>query len=778
MKKSLLSIFVLLSLIGFSACEVGLGNSVDLEAPVLTITSPLPQSNVPKDIVMQGTCTDNLKVTEVLVSNKITGESYGKAQITGDKWEIALSLEEGEVELVCQAKDAANNSSTKSIRTILLLVDETAPEGLSWYIERGKGIQISLQSKEELENTNLDDPTNKYIPQNEEFTIHGNFYDAMSIDTITLTLSENGQALISKTIQADSASPNYVGDGKSIYAPAFKFTHAELAAASSSLNTGKHYLQLSYFSQDNHKNSSSQTLPYILWYPESDIPGITQSATVDEKLSVNVGTSIFLHFFDDDELEELSWDFITEAAFDADPITQENINTRKDSFTNKVPNQQESLDGTSDYPTQVSAGDITGVFYLLAYAKDINGKEKARIIRTVVADASFPMLVIEKPVENAVPEIKENTTSTFEITGYSYDTAGSKNIKIAYIPDVAPYDTPAKREARAKEIFSGEATPSANEKYQTYTFPANKTKNPEDTWYIEDFSFNFDVLTFGDEKKSKKFFEIALEDTDGNIVYKQFNVGGDSKDPEITIESPADNMIVCDYRNSDLLLKFKAEKPSRLGIETSKYKIERKDYEDTISWTSLTPDAQGYVSVTIPKATLKNWAEGLSGFASDTQPVFVFYAEDVLGNDVTEQRTVVLSPLPVLEKVMADTISGTYPAGKEIIIQTKFSDSVRVTGNPRIQMGGIKLADDSEPTTTYYATYDSGSLSDTLSFKFTVPEDVKATKLICVGVNNGIDLNGGTIVTNVEGTGNASITFAANQNFWDAANGSSYLRHL
>ena len=428
MKKSLrliYSFFVLLTLTVFSGCELGMGASVDLEAPVITITSPLPHSNVKRSVLLEGTCKDNLRVTEVTVTNKITGEEYGKAEIKGETWSKQLYLDEGEVELVCQAKDAKKNASTKSISTILLLVDETAPEGLSWYIERGKGIQISLQSKEALMQTNLDEPTNKYIPQNQEFTIHGNFYDAMSIDTITLTLSENGKRIISKTIEADSASPNYVGDGKSIFAPAFKFTHQELKEASSTLDSGKHYLQVSFSCQDNHKNTTEQNLSYLIWYPESDFPGIMQATTINNNLSVNVGTSIFLHFFDDDELEELSWDFITEAAFDADPITQENINTRKDSFTNKVPNQQETLDGTSDYPTQVSAGDITGVFYLLAYAKDVNGEEKARIIRTVVADASFPMLVIEKPVENAVPGIKENTTSTFEITGYSYDTAGS-----------------------------------------------------------------------------------------------------------------------------------------------------------------------------------------------------------------------------------------------------------------------------------------------------------------------------------------------------------------
>ncbi len=776
MKKSRLFLIVSLLVFLFSGCEVGLGNAVDLEAPVITITSPLPQSNVKKNVLLQGTCTDNLRVTEVVVSNKITGEDYGKAQIFGETWKIQLTLEEGEVELVCQAKDAANNSSTKSTRTILLLVDETAPEGLSWYIERGKGIQVALQSKQALEQTDLDEPTNKYIPQNEAFTIHGNFYDAMSIDTITLTLSENGNPIISKTIAADSASPNYIGDGKSIFAPAFKFTHDELVSAYSALSTGKHYLQVSFFSQDDHKNSVEETLPYVLWYPESDIPGIMQAATINENLSVNVGSSIFLHFFDDDELVELDWDFITNDDFTSRGITLQNFNSAKDSFTNKKNSQD--LAGISDYPTQISAGETTGLYYLLVYAKDINGKERARIIKTVVADATYPMLIIDKPTENTVPDIKAGTTSTFEISGYSYDTAGSKNIKIAYVPGKGSNKSSTELEARAKEIFTG-STLKTGEKYLTYPFPVVKEKAPNDNWYIEAFNFEFDSLDFGAENITQKFFEIALEDTDGNIVYKQFNISADTKAPDIIIASPADNMIVCDYRNNNLTLRFKAEKASGLGIKQSGYKIERMGFENTINWTFDADDAdsEGYYQVEIQKSVLKDWAEGTDEISSDTQPIFVFYAEDVLGNVAKEQRTVVLSPLPVLEKIITDSISKTYPANTQINIQAKFSDSVRVIEasgkKPRIKLDGI-----TGTGAPYYAVYSSGSLSDTLTFTFTVPdnEQVTATHITCIGVDNDtsdteaaeeIDLNGCQIVTNVEGTGDASIAFVSNANFWE-----------
>ena len=744
--RSVLGLFTALSVILFASCEVGLGESVDLEAPEITITSPLPNAKVGCKVLLQGTCYDNVGVTAVIVSNNITGEVYGNANVSGDTWSMPLTLKEGEVELKCQVKDKADNGSSKSIRTILLLVDETAPDSLSWYIERGAGIQLALEPKEKLEKKDLSSAENKYVPQNQEFTIYGNFYDAMSIDTITLVLSENGKKIISKTVTAENKNDgNYIGDGKSIFAPAFHFTHDELVAADASLASGKHYLQAYYYTSDDHNNSSEQTLEYLLWYPESDYPGIQQSATVSDMLFVTIGSSIPLHFFDDDELAEVGYDFRKQT--ECTGITLENLRT---SIADKI----QTVSGKVDYPVQVPAGEVKDFFNLLAYAKDIYGKETVRIINTTVSDNTTPMLIIETPQENSIPSMHNGTM--FNIAGYSYDSSGSKSVKIAYIPS-------GDIQARAQALFNG-ATPAAGELYDEYTFSLVKTKLPGDIWYKESFSFEFNLEDFGEKAKENKTFVIQLEDTDGNIVLKNFSLRGDNLDPVIEIASPSKNGIVCDYRNHDLPLKFKASKTNGLGINPQKYCIKRKDHTEV--WTSadgggLTgPDSNGYFSVTIPKATLLDWAEK----EMDVQPIFLFSAEDILGNTGSDQRTVVLSPLPVLEKVTVDKPSGKYPADTKLILQAKFSDSVKVTGTPRILLGGIAGVSGSQ-----YAVYKTGTGTDTLSFEYTVPENAKTAeneKVICSG--SGIDLNGGKIETGVAGTGDASVAFVSGANFWDA----------
>lgn len=787
MKKVLILLLGILLL--FFSCDVGLGSAIDLEAPELSVSTPLSLSKVKRQVTIKGTCSDNFKVTQVSITNRSTGEHYGNAVISGNNWTANLYLPEGEQELLITAKDAAGNTSVKSSKVILLLVDETAPEGLSWYIDRGNGVQVQLKDKEELENLKLDDAVNKHIPQNEEFTLYGRFYDAMSIDTITLIFSEAGTEILRKTVTAEPKTgeeDNYIGDGKSIYAPSWSFTHDELVARKSSLATGKHYLEVSYYSSDNHENSETRPLPCILWYPESDKPGVQQSGTKKDEvtgqdvLSVNIGSSIPVHFFDDDELEEVYYDFIPETEFTAKGYTLSNLASKKNNLRNKV--LSSDLSGRTDWPLQVQAGEITGEYYLLAYAKDKNSKisgrsakESVRIIKTTVADASNPLLIITSPQENSVPYITAGTEQ-FDFTGYSYDTSGSYRVRIAYIPGNGEYSTASKREARAKELFIANKNNNAEIKgpngeiIKSFVFPETKTKESGDRWFRENFNFTFDALNdFGEEKKSLKFFEILLEDTDGNQVFKQFNVAADTIEPEISIASPSENMFVCDYRNEDLLLKFKAIKSTGLGIEESGYKVERKDYEDSLYWTVANGGLKkngDYYEVTIPKATLKIWAEGNAAFKADVQPIFKFYAEDVLGNKTSDQRTIVLSPLPVLESISVDKISGTYPAGKTPFnFQAKFSDSVKVTGTPRLKLAGIMPADKD-----YYANYTTGSGTDTLTFELSeIPSDVYTpgdTILFCdLGK---IDLNGGTIVTGTAGTGNAKISFVSEKNFWDS----------
>ena len=142
----------------------------------------------------------------------------------------------------------------------------------------------------------------------------------MSIDTITVKLFEDTKSttipIAEKTVNASDASAFYIGDGKSIYSPSFKFTQSDLVNGSeggsgnSACSSGKHYLRVEYYAKDNDdpvnfNEDTRDTEKYILWYPESDKPGIQQTQVKDGKIRASVGSSIPVDFFDDDGLKEI-----------------------------------------------------------------------------------------------------------------------------------------------------------------------------------------------------------------------------------------------------------------------------------------------------------------------------------------------------------------------------------------------------------------------------------------------------------------------------------------
>jgi hypothetical protein len=89
---------------------------------------------------------------------------------------------------------------------------------------------------------------------------------------------------------------------------------------------------------------------------------------------------------------------------------------------------------------------------------------------------------------------------------------------------------------------------------------------------------------------------------------------------------------------------------------------------------------------------------------------------------------------PTITSVTGPT-AGTYIVGQNLDFTVVFSEAVAVTGTPRLQL--------TIGSTTQYATYQSGSGTSTLTFRYTVQAGDEDTDGIAVA--SPIDLNGGTI---------------------------------
>ena len=104
---------------------------------------------------------------------------------------------------------------------------------------------------------------------------------------------------------------------------------------------------------------------------------------------------------------------------------------------------------------------------------------------------------------------------------------------------------------------------------------------------------------------------------------------------------------------------------------------------------------------------------------------------------------------PTISTVTAPANS-TYIPGNSLAFTLSTSETVTVTGSPRISL--------TFGATTRYATYSSGSNTKTLTFSYTIPADLADLDLDGISVTSPLDLNSGTI-SDLTGNAMTALTF-------------------
>ena len=776
---------IILSLSLLFSCTIGMGQSLDLEAPQLSVTSHMSGSKVGLEVDLSGTCTDNNAVTRVSIKNVENDFTFEDAVVSGTSWKTHLSLSkdfEGDRTFIITAHDAVGNASTKSYAILVLSIDETGPNDEDWYLDRGNSIRTEVAELEELKATNLYLSTNKDIPQNEKFTVYGSLYDAMSISEVNLGLyTVNGKLLIEKTYSSDPDNADkYIGENKSIFSPAFEFTHDELKDLidddGSTLESGCHYLGLKCYLEDEHGNNFTRNIGYMVWWPESDLPGIYQNEIDKENstLSVLIESSISLDIFDDDGLEEIYYALKADTIYDEIPgITlaekcnavienDEGIRDKLlliDAAANEVGGSATDLAEKTkrEDPVQIKTPSYPSTMYLIACAKDINGKWNCRIIYTTISDASSPMLFIESPRNNEKPQMNGGTNS-FTIQGYALGKNESSSLQLVYISGDA---TSESKKATAKKILDGELTadPAKGQILEDITLmPATMDEGLKKQAFEKTFDIIDDLSKYRGDKETSYFFMFRLQGT-GSVVDQIYQLNKDIALPTITVAEP-NNMQAIDYTKHEddndvgLTIKFKASKESGLAIVDQKVTYIGKN--ETYEWSlgeGLTNDGEYFVK-TFTQAELKDIHE------TNPQPQFEITVKDALGYESTEQRTVVLTTLPSLEEITSENPSKTYIKDDVITFQAKFTDAVRVRDLSSTKKPRLKIKYSESDTVEKWAEYSTGSGTTTLQFTYKVPAGAESEgiSIATLADNKIIDLNGCKIVPVAAGDGDAYIT--------------------
>ena len=767
MRKSVLFLGgIIFSALVFFSCETGLGENVDLEAPVILISSLISDGSEPvtnfaggvychKSVSFIGTATDNKTVARVYTQIKRAGESdfsdFKDAVFSNSSWTLDVDFEEeGVVILNFIATDPSGNFNKKSRKQIILYIDETAPVGSAWYIDRKiNGIQYNLHDIDYLKGLDLTESSNVDAAQNIKFAICANFNDTMGIDeenppTISLyDKDENKICTIEKT------------EDSTAYAPVFEVSAYTLTNAVPALASGKHYLQVRYSASDvilvpsaNSVEDEIVDAGWFIWWPESDTPRYELSEKLSEDtISVYVNSAFSVTVFDDDELESASVTF---------SYTDENSASQTDCQNVSINSGEREKTIVEQTPSKPQTATLT--ISAKGTGETDGGETLLKTISVNIIDATSPMLLITSPKNNSVPEVNMNggtTNALVTISGTSLDVSGCNYLEFVWVPDSIA-STTSEKSTIAKQFLETLTTDEKHTEYATSgTLKKSEIENVGVLWSVplssasisngfatQTFSFNIDLFndfsslssSFTSENKSTsdKFFVARLTRSGDTGTYAEYKLIGDTSNPTIFPITPTGDMAIVSGEES-LTLEFKGVKESGMVMDTSAYEIRRVDgnandgnfgtYDSekgyaTVEGTYDSESATFKATTAISTEALHTWKE------AGTKPKFQFIAKDLLGNIGVDQYTIVISTLPVLKSVTSPSTT-LLKKGDELLINAVFDNTVSVsdTSGMYVKLTGF------EDSAVRKASYKSGSGSTTLIFSYVIQDGDFATQL-------------------------------------------------
>ncbi|MCQ2241709.1 hypothetical protein [Treponema sp.] len=746
MKKVFFGLAAIISFFLVSSCDIGLGSEVDLEAPELTVEKPSNNSFVPRNFSIEGTATDNIKVTSVHFeySYKKDGQTITGTKDCGTsdgRYSCPFSFDEDcEVTFQITAKDKNGNGSEKSSATRTLIIDSNNPKVGKVTIVRGDYIArlITLEEfkkpngKEELKNS----PENKDYFQNQSLTFATNLKDSYGIGDVTLNLYEEGKLVISKSMPQDQQNR---------FAPSFTFTHDEFVAAKSSLETGLHYLQVELVAHDTAGNEVKEWRDYFAWEPEYDVPHVTYSTMsgtpeTNGKITVVTKGAIPITIFDDDGIKSVSYGWIKTSQF----VNVENV------ALNPAPDTIEN--GLRDYSFDIEAPETDGTYKLVIKVEDTNEvpTKYFKAVDLKVTNGDAATIIIDDPQENSVPSLTKNGENyTFIISGYTMDNQNVSDIAVAWLPagndDISHAETffynynfaadettrgTTSENIRVKKLTSGTPVPEGNNYKNSFSVTYD---------FFEDFKINNGV------SNDAKVFMFACRDQTENITTKTFRMNKFTTAPSFdveykyegsTYESNNNPLVMCKVQNTGFKITPKAE--NNMPIETCT--------------VTITPSC---VLDEFVKGTHEYVEFEITSPVSGQQYQMALEATDKLGGKTVNNVTIAFEDVGSLQSIEPNFAQNSIlTASDTLILQANFSYRVTVdtkggTKIPYIQLSGtnFKYKDgtpvDAEDCRAYLK---SGNESNTLYFEYKILDGVEleATDLT-IPVNDSISLNGSEV---------------------------------
>lgn len=774
--KILNVIMFLILLVGCSQPNffVGGGQSLDLEAPKLTLLTPSNFSFVPSDFTVEGIVTDNVGIEKVVVTvynNENEKIKDYNASISGENFKVEIKdFESGEYSLVVNAYDEANNTSTTSSKSISITVDA----GNSNLVLR-EPLLFSGLSEETLDSKKYHVYADLDYFRNEDFNISGTIEEDYGISALTLQLEFVGSKNDNELFDASEDNPivynyrifkkngdYYYNDGNnnvladnlfsgSLSNFTFKVDSSKLFINKKSLNYNqRHFFKVRIIAEKRTTPVESFDFypGYLCVYPKSNEPWCVPSFA--QGTSFPAGNSIFGEAYDDDGLCESSVFYCIAAKDKTMPKLEEfltvgNSSSNTTILTWKIDLSEDILPG--NYNLWYYAKDKKGVF-----AKETENAAEPTVssINFIVPDPGQPISDVEmfKGTDKStkVAEYPSDENGDFLLAGNAYDTSNVQAVIFAWVPQKTP--VPDWKETdwseNIDENWNADGAFLKGIKY--WRIPLGTPETTADNRKSYEISLQLNdredfILEDGTIEYNNKHFYIftkGADDAEGNknFTIVNFTIPKDLIPPETNVTNPS---------------KDDTENDQNLPITFDISAIDNENIVDKvyINTNGLNAEKQAVLKDGKWQVTIDS-VDFIENEINEVKK-FIVTAEDLYGNKNQSIRSIKIknTAISISKVTSADDVVNITKSNGEIEIHVIAEDIIpKVTGEPRLKLNVANIFNSG----TVYAKYKSKEIIDEsktkLIFSYTISNGDSAVPLNV----DAIELNDGTIAN---ATGNS-----------------------
>lgn len=553
--KFLKLLILSLSSIFFLACNIGLGASIDLTAPILTILTPENNATVPQVVKVSGTALDDDCVKSITISIEETGQlyrlydqqwqvnlnnewkSYAAGTSTGTKKELSWTVDipvTGAVSaqtftLVIKATDNMNNEGKSSKDERYITVDISEPEV---YINYPVITKTYAEAKSKSDSYSLCDNNVLQNLVNQNIEISGYQKEDVKLETLYIYVDEKENDTLPST---DEEITDYVIKRK-VNADSLRNWSETILESdlSNKYKIGKHLFRLITESHDSAGNIERKVQGWFTYWNAADAPWVTGDFGYDslEHIEKNVYPSCDLqgYAYDDDGIKSIEIEVYK---------LDESVNPNE---WNKITEKSKTIDlSSNNYPTfynwKVTALAESCKFKVVAKCTDVNGLESVSSIERFmqVSDVNPPQITITSANEKS---LFGDSRGNFTIDGYVIDDDKDHkpSLTLVWIKD----DTNQSKYVNTSyEGWTQDLSSTTGDK--RFVIPLDDSSS-ESVQYYDDFSIGLNLFTdlgistTGNSLNTLNFALLAVDN--GNQTSTLFvSFAGDVEKPKLTIDS-------------------------------------------------------------------------------------------------------------------------------------------------------------------------------------------------------------------------------------------------